>query len=229
MNGGNARRAVVTGTSSGIGLAIACRLAEENWSVVGIDRTCIEDAPYLAAAEVVDLGNVEAVSALAAHLEPPTALIHAAGFMRTGRLDELDPTDGDEMWAVHVRAFAQLLKGLLPRMADGSRVVAIGSRTSGGAAGKAQYAATKAALRGLMRSVAAEVIDRKITANIVSPAATATPFLAERGRAAVPPLMPPIGRYIEPDEVAATVSFLLSEGAAAITGQDILICGGASL
>ena len=220
---------MVTGSSSGIGQAIARRLAAEGWKVVGIDRVAAEDAPYLAAHELVDLGDTAAVSALAARIEPPAALIHAAGFMRTGRLGELDPADGDAMWAVHVRAFTQLIGGLLPRMADGSRIVAIGSRTSSGAAGRAQYAATKAALRGLVRSVAAEAIGRRITANIVSPAATATPLLGSSERAAVEPITPPIGRYIEPDEVAATVSFLLSDGAAAITGQDIIICGGASL
>jgi NAD(P)-dependent dehydrogenase (short-subunit alcohol dehydrogenase family) len=229
MGEGHARCAVVTGSSSGIGEAIARRLSAEGWLVTGIDRAAAEDASYLAAEEMADLADSEAVSALAARLEAPVALVHAAGFMRPGRFDELDPADGDLMWAVHVRAFTQLVQGFLPRMADGSRIIAIGSRTSNGAAGKAQYSATKAALRGLVRSIAAEAIGRRITANTVSPAATATPLLTQGDRAAIPPITPPIGRFIEPDEVAATVSFLLSDGAAAITGQDILICGGASL
>lgn len=220
---------VVTGSSSGIGQAIARRLSAEGWAVTGVDRAEAEDASCLAAEELVDLSDADAVAALAARLDAPDALVHAAGFMRTGRLEELDPADGDLMWAVHVRALTQLAQGFVPRMVDGSRIVAVGSRTSNGAAGKAQYAATKAALHGLVRSIAAEVISRKITANIVSPAATVTPFLTRGDRVGVPPITPPIGRYIEPDEIAATVSFLLSEGAAAITGQDILICGGASL
>lgn len=229
MAEGRIRTAIVTGSSSGIGQAIARRLAAEGWTVTGIDRSASQGASYLSAEEVVDLGDAGAVAALATRLDPPDALVHAAGFMRIGRLDELDPSDGDQMWAVHVRALTQLVQGFLPRMSEGSRIVAVGSRTSNGAAGKAQYAATKAALHGLIRSIAAEAIARGITANIVSPAATATAFLTRGDRAGVPPVVPPIGRYIEPDEIAATTSFLLSDGAAAITGQDILICGGASL
>ena len=197
--------------------------------MTGIDLQTAGNADWLVTEELVDLADGGAVTALVGRLSAPDALVHAAGFMRTGDIAELDPVDGDLMWSVHVRALTQLLQGFLPRMAEGSRVVAIGSRTSNGAKGKAQYAATKAALRGLIRSVAAEAITRRITANIVSPAATATPFLAEGARADVPPITPPIGRFIQPDEIAAAVSFLLSDGAAAITGQDILICGGASL
>jgi len=229
MHEASARSVVVTGSSSGIGQAIARRLTQEGWEVTGIDLQAAGDGDYLVAQQLVDLGDAGAVAALVSRLSVPDAIIHAAGFMRTGTIAELDPADGDLMWSVHVRALTQLLQGILPKMAEGGRIVAIGSRTSNGAKGKAQYAATKAALHGLIRSVAAEAIVRRITANIVSPAATETPFLAKGARADVPPITPPIGRYIQPDEIAATVSFLLSDGAAAITGQDILICGGASL
>ena len=79
------------------------------------------------------------------------------------------------------------------------------------------------------RSWAAEVAARGVTVNVVSPAATRTAMLDDPGRAASAPRLPPRGRLIEPAEVAALVGFLLSDAAAAITGQDIQVCGGASL
>jgi NAD(P)-dependent dehydrogenase (short-subunit alcohol dehydrogenase family) len=65
--------------------------------------------------------------------------------------------------------------------------------------------------------------------NVVAPAATETPMLADPSRSSVAPKLPPIGRYIKVEEVAATVCFLLSPDAAAITGQQLVICGGSSL
>ena len=108
-------------------------------------------------------------------------------------------------------------------------MIFIGSRVAAGMAGRGQYAATKAALIALAKSWAAEVAPHGVTVNVVSPAATATAMLDDPNRASVTPKLPPIGRLIQPEEIAALVSFLLSPAAAAITGQDIQICGGSSL
>ncbi len=81
----------------------------------------------------------------------------------------------------------------------------------------------------MARSWAAELAGRGITVNVVAPAATETPMLTDPQRAGVAPVLPPIGRYIRPEEVAAAVAFLLSREADAITGQTLTICGGASL
>lgn len=219
---------LVTGSRSGIGAAIARRLAASGWSVIGVDVGTDDHATHFATQKVTDLTDAAQVSALLAALPPVQALVHAAGFMRTGGLADLDPADGDAMWAVHVQALTRLGQALLPVMPPGGRLVAIGSRTSSGAAGKSQYAASKAAMVALVRSWAIELAPLGVTCNVVAPAATATPMLTQGDRT-IAPVIPPIGRFIEPDEIAAYVAFLLSPDAAAITGQELLVCGGASL
>lgn len=228
-NSSSRRIALVTGTNAGIGAAIAARLAEENWQVIGVDLSEAPSQSPLATHIVADLTQAVQVQKLAEGLSGVQALVHAAGFMRTGSLADLDPADGDAMWALHVRALIILAKTLCPKMTAGGRVVAIGSRTSAGAAGKSQYAACKAAVTSLIRSWAIELAPRSITANVVAPAATATRMITDPNRAEIAPIVPPIGRFIEPYEVAAYVRFILSDEASAITGQNLIICGGASL
>lgn len=225
---GAAGHALVTGSNSGIGAAIARRLLAANWRVTGLGRgkPSFEASGFSSLS--VDLNDTASLRTAMEGLTV-TALVHAAGFMRVGPLGELDLRAGTEMWRVHMEAAALMADILVPRMTDGGRVVLIGSRTANGAAGRSQYAAVKAAMVGMARSWAIELAPRGITVNVVSPGATETPMLQDPGRQGVAPRMPPIGRYIRPEEVAATVGFLLSPDAAAITGQQLVICGGASL
>jgi NAD(P)-dependent dehydrogenase (short-subunit alcohol dehydrogenase family) len=98
-----------------------------------------------------------------------------------------------------------------------------------GVAGKSQYAPTKAALDGLARSRAIELASRQITVNVVAPGPTETSMLAGPARSAIPPKLPPLGRFVQPEEVADLVAFLLGPSGCAITGQRLVICAGASL
>ena len=98
------------------------------------------------------------------------------------------------------------------------------SRTVAGAAGRSQYAGTKSALVGTLRSWAVELAPRGHKVNVVSPAATDTPMLQDPARGGVAPRLPPIGRFVRPDGVAALAAFQLSQEAA-ITGQQLVICG----
>jgi 3-oxoacyl-[acyl-carrier protein] reductase len=224
------KRVIVTGSSSGIGHAIAHALHNAGWIVEGVDKVA-SDAPFTT--HLLDLSDAAALEVwLASRTRPaPAAWVQAAGFMRTGSLQELAPEDGEAMWRIHVDATTRMARALLPAMAQAGagRVVLIGSRVSHGLAGRSLYAASKAALATLARSWAAEVVTQGVTINVISPAATATAMSADAARGSSAVRTPPIGRLITPQEIAALTLFLLSPNAAAITGQDIAVCGGASL
>jgi NAD(P)-dependent dehydrogenase (short-subunit alcohol dehydrogenase family) len=222
------RHALVTGASSGIGAAIVARLLAEGWQVVGISRT----RPDLPSPNYRHLGLDLAV----ADTLPPDlagfgfdAFVHAAGVMRAAPLGALDPEASRSLWRLHVEVAERLANQLAPSMPEGGRIVLIGSRGSMGLAGRSQYGATKAALVAMARAWAQELAPRAITVNVVAPAATDTPMLRDPARSASPPKLPPIGRLIRPEEVAALTAFLLGPEAGAITGQQIMVCGGASL
>jgi NAD(P)-dependent dehydrogenase (short-subunit alcohol dehydrogenase family) len=222
------QHAVVTGCSSGIGLAITRRLLADGWAVTGLSRTPTSldgKFEWLRA----DLSEPESLASSVAGLRPADAFVHAAGFQRTAPLGELDPSALAGMFTVHVTAASVLANALVPSMPDGGRIVLLGSRTSTGSPGKSQYAATKAALMGLSRTWAQELAPRGITVNVLSPGPTDTPMLNDPGRAATPVRMPALGALVDPEDVAALAAFLVGPHGKSITGQNYVICGGASL
>jgi len=209
---------------------VADRLLRDGWRVTGLDRAPATLAHERFRTIEVDLSDAAARGAMLPQLGGAETLVHCAGIMRGAKLGELDLDAGALLWRIHVEAAAALGNHLAPGMEADGRIVLMGSRASLGAVEKSQYAAAKAALVGLARSWAKELAPRGITVNVVAPASTDTAMLADPQRAGTPPApLPPIGRRIRPEEVAALVAFLLTPDAAAITGQEIHVCGGSSL
>jgi 3-oxoacyl-[acyl-carrier protein] reductase len=222
---------VISGISSGIGLATARRFRSDGWQIIGVD---IDASSNTLADEMIvaDLATPAGINFAEEQLsgQRAGAFVHSAGVMRDDTDLETIADAGATLWTLHVGAAARLAQTLLPNMPDQrGRLVFLSSRAARGRAGRGLYAASKAALDGLIRSLAIEQAPRGITVNAVAPAATQTPQLTDSARkdAAVQPL--PIGRVIQPDEVAATIAFLASQDAGAITGQTIYQCGGASI
>ncbi|WP_315773681.1 SDR family NAD(P)-dependent oxidoreductase [Rhodococcoides kroppenstedtii] len=221
------KHAVVTGVSSGIGAAVATTLVDEGWRVTGLSRRepAVVGLDWIQA----DLADLDRVSAVAAGLTDVDAVVYAAGLQRSAPLGRLNVADLEAMWRVHVAAAEVLVNGVVDRIADGGRIVLIGSRTMTGNAGKSQYVATKSALTGMSRSWAMELVSRGITVNVVAPGPTDTAMLGDPSRAHTPPRTPPLGSFIEPAEVAGLTAFLLGPLGRNITGQTIVQCAGASL
>lgn len=223
------KTAVVTGASSGIGAAVVQRLLADGWHVTGISRRATDIVDSRFTWMESNLDDFARLDEQARALGAVDAVVHAAGLQHAAPLGELNPERGLQMWRIHVGAAEVLVNALAPRLRDGARVVLVGSRTMTGNAGKSQYVATKSALTGMARSWAAELVDRQITVNVVAPGPTDTPMLADPARRHTPPKRPPFGQFIEPEEVAALVGFLLGPDGRNITGQAIVQCAGASL
>ena len=162
------------------------------WSVHCLCRSRPDIAHPAMTFTPVDLLDATAFEAALRDIGLVHALVHSAGVLKVGRHDAMSLDDGETMWRLHVDCAARMVKHLAPRMPDGGRIVLIGSRVAAGASGRSLYAASKAALIGFARSVAAELAPRRITVNFISPGTTDTPMLTDPSRAGEPPQDPAV-------------------------------------
>jgi meso-butanediol dehydrogenase / (S,S)-butanediol dehydrogenase / diacetyl reductase len=229
--------AVVTGSASGIGAAIAAAVAADfpGTGVVGWD---------IAASPPVDVADSAAVRQAAAALPGPVDyVVLAAGVSRMAPLVETTDEDWDFQFRVNTFGVFNCLRALVPVMRDGGAIVVIDS--CGGLRGApllSAYCASKFAVTGLIEAAAPEFALRQIRINGVCPMYVRTPMQRRElaWEAAALGSTPeqvlagyedstPLGRVAEPEDIAATVSFLLGDGARYMTGSMLTVSGGAHL
>lgn len=236
--------ALVTGGSRGIGRAIALRLAADGWPVAvnfrsdedGAKQTVVEIEQsggdgLLAQGDVAAREGIDAAFAAAEERGPVLVLVNNAGVTRDGLAavmkqeswDAVLRTNLDGAFAACRRALKKMITNRWGRIVNISSVVGVR-----GQAGQTNYAAAKAGLNGLTRALALEVASRGITVNAVAPGFVRTQITEALGDERLAQIVQatPIGREIAAEEIAAAVGFLVSDEAAAITGQTLCVDGG---
>ncbi|MBY5463902.1 SDR family NAD(P)-dependent oxidoreductase (plasmid) [Rhizobium leguminosarum] len=231
--------AIVTGAGSGIGRAIAIRLSQDGYAILvndlHLDRAqAVADEIAAAGGKAVAVaGDVSSETDTAKVYEVavsafghPQLLVNCAGIVHQALFENLEVADFDRMFAIHVRGTFLMTKLALPSMLAAGHGVIVNVASQLGQIGGIElvhYAGAKAAIIGMTKSLAREVSNRGVRVNAVAPGPINTPLVRElsqewRVRKAAEL---PLGRFGEPEEVAATVSFLASPAASLFVGQTL--------
>ncbi|MGE4426095.1 MAG: SDR family NAD(P)-dependent oxidoreductase [Solirubrobacteraceae bacterium] len=237
----NGRHAVVTGGGKGIGEGIARRLAADGARVTIVSRTL---PPAQAVAEEIggvavqaDISDVEAAQAAVLSQGPVEVLVNNAGFDDPGWFTDTTPDRWRAVLDTNLMGMFACTQAVLPAMQEATfgRIINIGSEAGRiGSSGNAVYAATKGGIIAFTKSIARENARFKITANTVAVGPIDTPLMdqvrakGELGLKMVAAMEAGtlLKRLGDPEEIAAFVSFLASDDAAYITGENVGVSGG---
>ncbi len=244
------RIAIVTGGARGIGAAVAKRLAADGLDVAVIDLDEEATGETVAAVRAAgrraigigaDVSRSDAVASavdrVVHELGAPTVLINNAGVLRDNLLFKMSDDDWDIVMNVHLRGSFLMSRAVQAHQVEANwgRIVSMSSTSALGNRGQANYAAVKAGLQGLTKTLALELGRYNITANAVAPGFIGTDMLrqtAERMRITYEQLLEgaakeiPVGRTGEPDDVANAVSFFVDERSSFVSGQVLYVAGG---
>jgi 3-oxoacyl-[acyl-carrier protein] reductase len=244
------RVAVVTGAARGIGAGVAVKLAADGFAVAVLDleesagKDTVERitaAGGKAIAIGADVSSSEAVQGaierIVAELGPPVVLVNNAGVIRDNLLFKMSDDDWEIVMAVHLRGAFLMTRACQKYMTEAKwgRVVNLSSTSALGNRGQVNYSAAKAGLQGFTKTLAIELGPFGVTANAIAPGFIATEMTAataarmgidfetfKEGAAQ----QIPVRRVGYPEDIANTVSFLVSEGAGFVSGQVIYVAGG---
>ncbi len=217
--------AIVTGSASGIGAAIAQRLADDGFTVTALDI-----ASATSPCDVREEGSI--VKALAP-LPRIDVVVNSAGIAVRHTVEEEEAETWDRIQAVNVRGAFLVSKHALPKMVPGGSIVHIASVVGIlGFRERAAYTASKGAIVALTRNMALDYAGRGIRVNCICPGFIETPLIAailrDRERTARLTALHPLGRLGQPEDIANMAAFLASEQASWITGQAFAVDGGLS-
>ena len=244
------RVAIVTGAARGIGAATARRLAADGAAVAVLDldeAACAGTVKEITGAggkaiaigaDVSDPGQVrQAVERTVAEIGEPTILVNNAGIIRDNLIFKMTDDDWDSVLGVHLKGAFNMTRAVQKYMVDQhyGRIVNLSSSSALGNRGQVNYSAAKAGMQGFTKTLAIELGPFGITANSVAPGFIVTDMTASTAarvkmsfedfqQAAASRI--PVRRVGQPEDVANTIAFLVSEGAGFVSGQVIYVAGG---
>ena len=239
------KSALVTAAAQGIGRAIALAFAAEGAQVVATDINLerleeLSGTPGISVRRL-DVLDPQAVNSLAAEMPPLDVLCNVAGFVHNGTILDCPEEDWDFSFDLNVKAMYRMIRAFLPAMleAGGGSIINMASVASSlrGLPNRCVYGASKAAVIGLTKSVAADYIQQGIRCNCICPGTIESPSLDDRINAFADPVAArkafiarqPIGRLGTPEEIAGMALYLASDISSYTTGTAMIVDGGVTL